>query len=1499
MGLLAFLAQTLSLLPAVAALLLGGVQTSLAATFEVTEVDCMASPGGWKWAVEQANANPGRDTIQIRTDFSPGNCPRRPTEQYPDFHVTQSVDIVGNGFYVLDDPMWVDANGQVNPLGSCPNSSFDKMISDGSGFIDIGQRNTDNTGVEVTINGLNMRNLFGVAIVRKGAKLTIENAYIHDVYSIFTFSQCITPIIEAQEKVDLTLRNVRFSMMTLTTDAYMSTEFPVSTAFIDGGLGGGNLVMDGVLMEGFVGNHATAIRWVDGTVKIVNSQMVNSHGIWLNNVTMDFVNSTYVASPAGMGFNDNFLIDKSNVKFQASTFWWGLTGDPCDRTKPGYQCAPKVTGFYAEHPADFPVENSGSNIRFESSAIGSQATFSWAALMGDPIQFTSDAMTWFQPRAEQNAAAITAILPNALTALPGLPDFPSFSSNEYFWDITPLVPGTLIEAVPNAGSGGANELKSPTAVVAYTDDFNRANSDWGAASGGWVDTYSGIRFNNNALEVKYGLGDSINYFIGWAGRDTSLNRPASEASIYNKIEADIYISEPSSHGFLLRLNGSERATLSALAIWIRKNAGISYVNVVYWDGGWVNPQANEGAISGGLTVGQWYKVTAEISGSNPAAWSLSIKNSSNTTVYSASGNLSAATYPKLQGTGTVGIAPIDSLGIGIYDNITIWKDITPVAPSAPSIILHSDPEIPANNPLLALIENMPEQSWLKVNTNLVSAAWTPYNKSLTGENDNQSSVIGAWSSFAWDTENGGIIMFGGGHANTGSNAVLLWDSATLQWRVGSLPTKIEYHPEITDQTWLTVDPDSPQSSHCYDNNLFLTLSKRFLTFGGSVYMQTGIFRRLRDGVLVNAGPFFFDPAKADANKVGGVTGSGVDPNDLGSGAWQNRDIWYNLPTQALTTNNFLAGTTDTYIEDGKDVVLFQNYSGIYKYTINSVDTLTTDTITHVAGPPYWGEQGAGAYNPYSKLYVKTGSPTLFSYWDLRDSLVGPNNPIHNFNPDVNNVGANISIQDVNATGFEFDPVRNQFYLNKGGDFVYTLREPRNADGWIFDIDNPTATTGPGNGSANETTNLSGGILGKWKKAKGKNGSPGFDVFVLLKEPTQGSVWIYKPKNWVNPKTYNTVDTITVSVPSTPGTYPNNGYALYVASSEEGLATAPIAATISASESLFKHAKAIGQTPNYYAVRAFDNQGTALYSSFSNVVPYAFVNMKQLHGIDMHGIDNLPILKDALGNPRVYGNNTRNIGAVQNADAPVLKATGGDSKVDLGWNKPTGTITGYEICTSTSVLTDPFVGNCTGTSTLVNDPTQTAQTIASLTNGSPYWFVIRSYNDSTPGIWSNVATATPLATVGIPVVTGTPGVNQVQLFWTEPATGGHPGPVSYFVTYRVKGQTQWIAGPGNLSGRITTIPGLTGGTEYEFGVAARTFDGATAPVVGTTTATPINSCDVNSDGSVNKTDIGLINAARNKPSSGTSDLRDLNSDGVINLYDSRQCMLLCTKPLCAL
>ncbi len=58
-------------------------------------------------------------------------------------------------------------------------------------------------------------------------------------------------------------------------------------------------------------------------------------------------------------------------------------------------------------------------------------------------------------------------------------------------------------------------------------------------------------------------------------------------------------------------------------------------------------------------------------------------------------------------------------------------------------------------------------------------------------------------------------------------------------------------------------------------------------------------------------------------------------------------------------------------------------------------------------------------------------------------------------------------------------------------------------------------------------------------------------------------------------------------------------------------------------------------------------------------------------------------------------------------------------------------------------------------------------------------------------------------------------------------------------------------------------------------------------------------DIDQDGDVDNSDLNLIMSAKNKPSSGTSDARDLNSDGKIDLLDARKLVLLCTRPKCVI
>jgi hypothetical protein len=217
------------------------------------------------------------------------------------------------------------------------------------------------------------------------------------------------------------------------------------------------------------------------------------------------------------------------------------------------------------------------------------------------------------------------------------------------------------------------------------------------------------------------------------------------------------------------------------------------------------------------------------------------------------------------------------------------------------------------------------------------------------------------------------------------------------------------------------------------------------------------------------------------------------------------------------------------------------------------------------------------------------------------------------------------------------------------------------------------------------------------------------------------------------------------------------------------------------------------------------------------------------------IDSSPIAVDVLGNPRVDVDK-RDTGAVQTVAPPHLTALGvGDGSVELGWNRPAPpsgrTITGYTVGRRIAGTADPLV------TTAVSGAGTISATITGLTNGTRYQFIAwANYDDATDSPDSNPVEATPFAAIGAPAPSATPGQQQVSLFWTEPAAGGHPGPLSYYVVYRPAGTTTWLSGPGPIGARTTTIPGLTGGTHYEFGVFAGSPDG-TFSGTGTTTATP--------------------------------------------------------------
>ena len=91
-------------------------------------------------------------------------------------------------------------------------------------------------------------------------------------------------------------------------------------------------------------------------------------------------------------------------------------------------------------------------------------------------------MTWVQPTGSQDAAAISAILPNALTDAAGLN--PSFIGGDIS-DVTPIlgtlsVPGRLIDPIDPGQCPGSNELRNPIDGSCITTDvFGNARWDIG------------------------------------------------------------------------------------------------------------------------------------------------------------------------------------------------------------------------------------------------------------------------------------------------------------------------------------------------------------------------------------------------------------------------------------------------------------------------------------------------------------------------------------------------------------------------------------------------------------------------------------------------------------------------------------------------------------------------------------------------------------------------------------------------------------------------------------------------------------------------------------------------------------------------------------------------------------------------------------------------------------------------------------------------------------
>lgn len=417
------------------------------------------------------------------------------------------------------------------------------------------------------------------------------------------------------------------------------------------------------------------------------------------------------------------------------------------------------------------------------------------------------------------------------------------------------------------------------------------------------------------------------------------------------------------------------------------------------------------------------------------------------------------------------------------------------------------------SPLLTRLEGLlsstAEGGWVKASTNLFSDAWATGSTAVQYSSyQNPGTVVTAWSSAAWDSTRGDLLLWGGGHANYAGNEMYVWNGSTGEWGRGSLSSRI-------DSNYFVVDNAAPQSAHTYDNNIYLPVNGMFLTFGGAAFQSGGSFTTSNGSTVERAGPWLWDPTKADPNKVGGTTGSGYDPSSLGGNMWTNRQgNW--TGTEAP---GYVNSTAAYRTENGKDVVYVtadsqaSGFQSLYRYTLGDVRNGGTDAWEKIGiMENSIAQAGAGTIDSKHNLYIRTALnagpyTSELAVWDLSKA--------NSANPGANkDIAIQLLMEDgtpfpMNGSfGIEYDAANDELVLWDGSDkgTVWVVKIAYDANGNM--LTTLTVKARPSTTVAQPTGDFLRGVFGKWDYIDE------LGAFIAVNEFSSvtgdAEVWLYKP-----------------------------------------------------------------------------------------------------------------------------------------------------------------------------------------------------------------------------------------------------------------------------------------------------------------------------------------------------------------------------------------------------
>lgn len=423
--------------------------------------------------------------------------------------------------------------------------------------------------------------------------------------------------------------------------------------------------------------------------------------------------------------------------------------------------------------------------------------------------------------------------------------------------------------------------------------------------------------------------------------------------------------------------------------------------------------------------------------------------------------------------------------------------------------------------LQSLLDATPTGGWVQANTTPFSSAWASAEQGglPPGSYSNPGSIVMAWSSFAWDSARGNLILWGGGHANYMGNETYVWGGETGTWSRGSLPSRLisgNGIPGASAADYFVVDSAAPQSAHTYENLIYAPVADRMLVMGGAVFNTGGGQRVLQNGVPVAAGIWQWDPSRANANRVGGTTGSGYLSSTEGGEMWSRRATGVNTPT-----NSPLEATTAYRTENGHDVIYQtrdSNASGfpsLYRLTLAAPGSGGSDAWERIGVSSRSANyQASGTLDLDNNLYVRTAFNPVDGHrglgvWDLE--LASDSSPVGD---------RFINLEFADGTPFQtntdfaiaYDDLNDRFVLWDGSarGTVYIVASEFNPDGtldttWTVTMAASATFAQPNGEFSSPAGSL--GVLGKWQYIPELGAFMALDMYDA--NSTDAGVWLYK------------------------------------------------------------------------------------------------------------------------------------------------------------------------------------------------------------------------------------------------------------------------------------------------------------------------------------------------------------------------------------------------------